>query len=87
MTRKAIEAPPLKAVGPYSVAIEAGGFVHCSGQIPLNPETGALVEGSIGDQARQCCENLKTVLAAAGLDGDGVRTNRLQRRRLNSFAC
>ncbi|MEO0671159.1 MAG: RidA family protein [Pseudomonadota bacterium] len=72
MTRRAIEAPPLKAVGPYSVAIEAGGFVHCSGQIPLNPETGALVEGSIGDQARQCCENLKTVLAAAGLDFSDV---------------
>ena len=72
--RKAIEAAPLKAVGPYSIAIEAGGFVHCSGQIPLDPETGKLVEGTIGDEAKRCLENLKLVLAGAGLDfGDVVK--------------
>ena len=66
--RKAIQAAPLKAVGPYSLAIEAGGFVHCSGQIPLDPATGKLVEGDIGTLTKQCMENLKTVLAGAGLD-------------------
>ncbi|MEO0800091.1 MAG: RidA family protein [Pseudomonadota bacterium] len=72
--RKAIDAPPLKAVGPYSIAIEANGLVHCSGQIPLDPETGKLVEGTIGDQATRCLENLKLVLAGAGLDfGDVVK--------------
>lgn len=70
--KKAIEAAPLKAVGPYSLAIEAGGFVHCSGQIHLDPAAGKLVEGDIGTQTRQCMENLKTVLAGAGLDYSDV---------------
>jgi len=72
MTRKAVDASPLKAVGPYSIAIEAGGLVHCSGQIPLDPATGKLVEGSIADQATRCMENLKIVLAGAGLDFSDV---------------
>ncbi len=70
--KTAIEAAPLKAVGPYSLAIEAGGFVHCSGQIHLDPATGTLVEGDIATQTRQCMENLKTVLAGAGLDFSDV---------------
>lgn len=66
--KRAIDAAPLKAVGPYSIAIEAGGFVHCSGQIPLDPATGKLVEGTIANQTTRCLENLKIVLAGAGLD-------------------
>jgi len=66
--KTAIQAEPLKAVGPYSLAIEAGGLVHCSGQIHLDPATGKLVDGPIGAQTKQCMENLKTVLAGAGLD-------------------
>lgn len=58
------------AVGPYSQAITAGGFVFCSGQIPLDPSTGELVEGSIGDQTRRCMENLRAVLTAADSDLD-----------------
>lgn len=72
MTKTPINPPTMSAVGPYSIAIQAGGLVHCSGQIPLNPETGKLVEGSIGDQTRQSMENLKTVLAAADLDFNDV---------------
>ncbi len=53
------------AIGPYSQAIKAGGFVFVSGQIPLTPE-GVLVEGSVEDQARQALQNLKAVLEAAG---------------------
>lgn len=53
------------AIGPYSQAIKAGGFVFVSGQIPLTPE-GVLVEGSLEDQARQALRNLKAVLEAAG---------------------
>jgi 2-iminobutanoate/2-iminopropanoate deaminase len=60
--------------GPYSHAVESNGLLFCSGQVPLDPETGTLVEGSIGDQARRCLENLKVVCAARGatLD-DAVR--------------
>jgi len=55
-----------QAIGPYSQAVEAGGFVHCSGQIPLDPVTMQVVEGDVAVQARRCLENLKAVAQAAG---------------------
>lgn len=54
------------AIGPYSQAVKSGGFVFCSGQTPLNPATGQLVEGGIEVQTRQVMQNLSQVLAAAG---------------------
>lgn len=54
------------AIGPYSQAVECGGWILCSGQIPLDPKTGELVEGDITVQTRQVLENLTAVLAAAG---------------------
>jgi 2-iminobutanoate/2-iminopropanoate deaminase len=75
MGKRAISAEPLKAVGPYSLAIETDGTVYISGQIHLDPATGKLVEGDIGTQTQQCLENLKSILAAAGLGfGDVVKT-------------
>jgi 2-iminobutanoate/2-iminopropanoate deaminase len=63
-----------QAVGPYSHAVVSNGLVFCSGQTPLDPETGQLVEGSIGDQTRRCLENLSVVAAAAGAQlSDAVR--------------
>ncbi len=59
------------AIGPYSQAIRAGGLVFVSGQIPLTPE-GALVEGTIAEQARQALTNLKAILEAAGSGLDRV---------------
>jgi 2-iminobutanoate/2-iminopropanoate deaminase len=59
-------APP--AIGPYSQAIVAGGFVHCSGQIALDPATGQLVTGDVRAQTERVLENLKGVLHAAGSD-------------------
>ena len=62
------------AVGPYSHAVKSGGLLFCSGQVPLDPQTGKLVEGSIGDQTRRCLENLQVVAAAAGASlDDAVR--------------
>jgi 2-iminobutanoate/2-iminopropanoate deaminase len=62
------------AVGPYEHAVVSNGFVFCSGQVPLDPDTGQLVEGSIGDQTRRCLENLSIVAAAAGARlSDAVR--------------
>lgn len=56
-----------KAVGPYSQAISAGGFVFTSGQIPLDPATGKLIESAdVGDHVRRVLDNLAAVLAAAG---------------------
>ncbi len=53
-------------VGPYSQAVIHGAVVYCSGQIPIDPATGALVEGEIEDQTRQVIDNLRAVLDAAG---------------------
>jgi 2-iminobutanoate/2-iminopropanoate deaminase len=62
------------AVGPYSHAVRSGGVLYCSGQVPLDPATGKLVEGSVGDQTRRCLENLRLVCQAAGAElSDAVR--------------
>ena len=55
------------AIGPYSQAVRSGSFLFCSGQIPLDPATGQLVEGGIEAQTAQVLDNLTAVLAAAGL--------------------
>ena len=60
------------AVGPYSQAIDCGDTVYCSGQIPLDPQTGAVVEGSLEAQAHQMFRNVKAVLAEAGLGLENV---------------
>jgi 2-iminobutanoate/2-iminopropanoate deaminase len=72
MTKKAIEAAPLRAVGPYSLAIDTGAVVYLSGQVHLDGATGKLIEGDIGTQTRQCLENLKRVLGEAGLGFQNV---------------
>jgi len=56
-----------KAIGPYSQAIQAGNFLFLSGQIPLDPKTGELVQGDIGRQTQQVLENMKGVLESQGL--------------------
>ncbi|MGH2983804.1 MAG: RidA family protein [Solirubrobacterales bacterium] len=65
--RRAVEtgdAP--EPIGPYSQALVAGGVLYCSGQVPLDPETGELVEGGIAEQARRCLQSLAAVCQAAG---------------------
>lgn len=59
------------AIGPYSQAINAGAFVFCSGQIPLNPATGTMPEG-IKEQTKQSLANVKALLDEAGLTFDNV---------------
>jgi 2-iminobutanoate/2-iminopropanoate deaminase len=54
------------AIGPYSQAIASGAFVFCSGQVPLEPASGALIEGDVRTQTRRALENLGGVLNAAG---------------------
>lgn len=60
------------AIGPYSQAVRAGDFVFLSGQIPLDPGTGQLVAGGIGEQTHQVLKNLGAVLEAAGSSYAGV---------------
>jgi len=56
------------AIGPYSQAIEANGFVYLSGQLPIDPATGQFPEGGIKEQTRQSLINAKAILQEAGLD-------------------
>lgn len=56
------------AIGPYSQAIAANGFVYASGQIPIDPTTGAFVEGGIKEQTRQALTNAQAILLEAGTD-------------------
>jgi 2-iminobutanoate/2-iminopropanoate deaminase len=73
--RKTVTAeggPP--AAGPYSHAVVSNGLIFLSGQTPVDPDTGELVEGSVGDQTRRCLDNLAVVAAAAGARlSDAVR--------------
>jgi len=62
------------ALGPYSHAVRSNGLLFLSGQTPLDPATGQLVEGGVGDQTRRCLQNLQAVCEAAGASlGDAVR--------------
>ena len=56
------------AIGPYSQAIEANGFVYVSGQLPIDPSTGVFVEGDIREQTRQSLTNIQAILREAGTD-------------------
>ena len=60
------------AIGPYSQAIEANGIVFVSGQLPIDPATGAFAEGGIKELTRQSLTNMKAILAEAGLTMDNV---------------
>lgn len=61
---RTVDAP--QAIGPYSQAVEAGGFVFISGQIPLDPKTGHVVQADIKTQTKLVMENAKAILLAAG---------------------
>ncbi|HUR83978.1 MAG TPA: Rid family detoxifying hydrolase [Solirubrobacteraceae bacterium] len=62
------------AIGPYSHAVRTGSLLFCSGQIPIDPDTGEIAGDSPGQQARRCLENLQAVCAAAGVTlADAVR--------------
>ena len=75
MNRKVHTENAPAAIGPYSQAVVVGKLVFCSGQIPLDPETGALVGSSITEQTHRVCQNLKAVLEAAGASlGAAVKT-------------
>ncbi len=67
MKQIATEKAPA-AIGPYSQAISEGGLIFVSGQIPINPATGAFVEGGIEAQTAQSLTNLSNILAEAGTD-------------------
>ena len=76
-----------KALGPYSQALKAGGFIYCSGQIPINPATNTIEAVTIEDQTRQAITNLKNVLEAAGAGLDKVVKTTVFISDMNDFAA
>ena len=76
-----------KAIGPYSQAVVTDGWVFCSGQIPIDPASGQLVQGDIIDQTRQVLANLQHVLAEAGATFDDVIRTTVYLADMNDFAA
>lgn len=76
-----------KAIGPYSQAIVINGFVFCSGQTPLVPETGNMVEGGVEEQAHRVLQNLSAVLKAAGSDMSKVVKTTVFLQSMGDFAA
>jgi len=74
------------AIGPYSQAIRAGDWLFFSGQIPLDPHSGELVDGGVEEQTRQVMVNIGAVLVAAGLDFSSVAKTTIYLTDLQSFA-
>ena len=84
--RKAISSPTAAAIGPYSHAVESEGLLFLSGQTPIDPATGKLVEGDIQAQTKQCFSNLRAVLEAARLTMDDVQKVNVFLTDMGSFA-
>ena len=74
------------AIGPYSQAIRVGNLVYTSGQIPIDPATGAFVEGGIREQTRQSLTNVRAILAEAGLAMSDVVKTTVFMADMNDFA-
>ena len=82
----ATESAP-KALGPYSQALKTGGFIFCSGQIPINPATNSVEAATIEDQTRQAISNLRNVLEKAGSSLSKVVKTTVFIKDMNDFAA
>lgn len=74
-------------IGPYSVGVEAGGFIFTAGQIAIDPATGSLVEGGVAAETRQVLLNIQSILAAAGASLENVLKTTVFLRDMNDFAA
>ena len=74
------------AIGPYSQAIQVGNLLYTSGQIPVDPATGAFVEGGVKEQTRQSLTNVKAILEEAGLQMSNVVKTTVFMANMNDFA-
>ncbi|KPL81445.1 MULTISPECIES: RidA family protein [Herpetosiphon] len=87
MTREVISTPNAPAaIGPYSQAIAIDGLLFCSGQIPLDPATGQVIEGDVSAQTRQVMENIRALLTAAGTSLEKVVKTTIFLADMNDFA-
>ena len=75
------------AIGPYSQAVKVGDFVFCSGQIPIDPQTGNFVSDDVAEQTTQVLKNLSAVLKAAGTDLNNVVKTTVFLADMNDFTA
>lgn len=87
MRRVVVTEKAPKAIGPYSQAVVANGLVFVSGQIPLDPLSGSLVQGGIIEQTERVLENLRAILEACGSSLDRVVKTTVYLKDLNDFAA
>ena len=86
--KTAVSSPSApKAIGPYSPAVRAGQWVFLSGQVPMDPATGNLIDGDIAAQTRRVFENLGALLTAAGLSFSHVVRTTVFLADMNDFAA
>ena len=76
-----------QAIGPYSQAIKAGGFVFVSGQIPIDPATGNVINGDVSAQTERVMQNLSAILRAAGSSLDRVVKTTVFLKSMSEFAA
>ncbi|HVB58143.1 MAG TPA: RidA family protein [Candidatus Acidoferrales bacterium] len=76
-----------KAIGPYSQAIKANGFIHTAGQIPIDPATGQPIKGDIALQTTQVLENLKAIVEASGSSLEKTIKATVYLKDMNDFAA
>jgi 2-iminobutanoate/2-iminopropanoate deaminase len=88
LLREPVKTPHAPAaLGPYSQAIKAGGFVYVSGQVPIDPETGEFVAGGIAEQTERVLKNVAAVLEAAGSSLNQVVKTTVFLADMNEFAA
>jgi 2-iminobutanoate/2-iminopropanoate deaminase len=75
-----------KAIGPYSQAVKAGGFIFTAGQVAFDPATGQIVQGGVAQQTARVMENLKAILEAAGSSLDRAVKATVYLKDMNDFA-
>ncbi len=86
--KKTISTPHAPAaIGPYSQGVDGGGIVITSGQLPIDPATGAFAEGGVAGQTKQSLENVKAVLAAAGLTMENIVKTTVFLKDMNDFSA
>ncbi len=74
-----------KPIGPYSQAVQAGGFLFCSGQVPLDPVTGVVEVQDVTGQTQQVMENIQAVLTAAGCNWESIVKTTIFLKSMNDF--
>ena len=88
MPKRAIASPNApKAIGPYSAALRAGQLLFVSGQVPIDPDTGMMVDGDIGTQTRRALQNIGALIESAGLSLQHVVRTTVFLADMNDFAA